>query len=177
MMRYFVPLLIFLVLVAFLGIGLKLDPREVPSPLVGRPAPPFRLQELDHPERWFEPADLKGKVWILNVWASWCTACRSEHPVLNAWRQKGDLILIGLNYKDQPSDALLWLEKLGNPYALSVMDNEGKAGLDWGVYGVPESFVVDKKGIIRYKHIGPISLENVETVLIPLLDRLKGESA
>jgi cytochrome c biogenesis protein CcmG, thiol:disulfide interchange protein DsbE len=176
-MSRFLPLLIFAVLVVFLGIGLQLNPQEVPSPLVGRPAPQFLLKELHRPDRSFGPADLKGRVWILNVWASWCVSCRTEHPVLNAWNKEGGLILIGLNYKDQPGDAKRWLEDLGNPYTLSVIDDEGRAGLDWGVYGVPESFVVDKKGIIRYKHIGPMSMEDVQTVLVPLINRLKQESA
>ncbi|MCI0654780.1 MAG: DsbE family thiol:disulfide interchange protein [Methylococcaceae bacterium] len=177
MSPYRLPLLIFVVLVVFLGIGLGLNPQEVPSPLVGRPAPQFRLKELHHPDRLFGPADLKGKVWILNVWASWCVSCRTEHPVLNAWSRKGELTLIGLNYKDESVDALNWLERLGDPYTLSVIDDEGKAGLDWGVYGVPESFVVDKKGIIRYKQIGPITMEAVESVLAPLIGQLQAESA
>ncbi|MGR9107242.1 MAG: DsbE family thiol:disulfide interchange protein [Gammaproteobacteria bacterium] len=177
MNRYLLPLLIFAALVVFLGIGLGLNPREVPSPLVGRPAPQFQLSDLHAQESLFGPADLKGKVWILNVWASWCVSCRSEHPVLNAWTRKGDLILIGLNYKDEPADALRWLENLGNPYTRSVIDHEGRAGLDWGVYGVPESFVIDKKGIIRYKHIGPVSMEDVKTVLAPLIAELQEESA
>jgi cytochrome c biogenesis protein CcmG, thiol:disulfide interchange protein DsbE len=177
MTRYLLPLFIFTVLVVFLGVGLRLDPREVPSPLVGRPAPQFSLKELHQPDRRFSPADLKGKVWILNVWASWCVSCRAEHPVLNAWSRNGDLILIGLNYKDEPTDALRWLETLGNPYTRSVIDRDGGAGLDWGVYGVPESFVIDKKGIIRYKHIGPITAQDVETVLLPLIGRLQEETA
>ncbi len=177
MIRYLLPLFVFAVLVVFLGVGLRLNPREVPSPLVGRPAPQFRLKELHQPDRLFSPADLKGKVWMLNVWASWCVSCRTEHPVLNAWSRKGDLILIGLNYKDEPADALRWLEALGNPYTRSVIDHDGGTGLDWGVYGVPESFVIDKKGIIRYKHIGPISAEDVETVLLPLIGRLQEETA
>ncbi|MGH8559008.1 MAG: DsbE family thiol:disulfide interchange protein [Methylococcales bacterium] len=177
MSRYWLPLLIFVVLVVFLGIGLGLNPQEVPSPLVGRPAPQFRLKDLHRPDRLFGPADLSGKVWILNVWASWCVSCRSEHPILNAWNRKGELTLIGLNYKDQSTDALRWLESLGNPYTLSLIDDEGKAGLDWGVYGVPESFVIDKKGIIRYKQIGPITMEAVESVLDPLISQLQAESA
>jgi cytochrome c biogenesis protein CcmG, thiol:disulfide interchange protein DsbE len=177
MIRYLLPLGIFVVLVVFLGVGLGLNPTEVPSPLVGRPAPQFRLKELHDPNRELQPAELKGKVWILNVWASWCVSCRTEHPVLNAWSQRRNLTLIGLNYKDRPEDALRWLESLGNPYTLSVIDGEGRAGLDWGVYGVPESFVVDKKGIIRYKHIGPISMDDVESVLTPLIEKLEGESA
>ncbi|MGH8475199.1 MAG: DsbE family thiol:disulfide interchange protein [Methylococcales bacterium] len=177
MSRRWLPLLIFVVLVAFLAIGLRLKPQEVPSPLVGRPAPPFRLKELDRSDREFAPADLKGKVWILNVWASWCVSCRDEHPVLIDWNRGGELTLIGLNYKDEASDARTWLERLGNPYTLSVVDDRGAAGLDWGVYGVPESFVVDKKGIIRYKQIGPITMEAIEKVLDPLINELERESA
>lgn len=177
MIRYLIPLLIFAVLVVFLGVGLDLNPREVPSPLVGRPAPQFRLKELHHPDRLYGPADLKGKVWILNVWASWCVSCRTEHPILNAWSRNGNLLLIGLNYKDEAGDALRWLKNLGDPYSRSVVDGNGRVGLDWGVYGVPESFVVDKKGIIRYKHIGPISMDDVKTTLVPLIDQLQEESA
>lgn len=177
MIRYLIPFLVFAVLVAFLGVGLNLNPREVPSPLVGRPAPQFSLKELHHPDRLFGSADLKGKVWILNVWASWCVSCRTEHPVLNAWNRNGELLLIGLNYKDEPQDALRWLQNLGNPYTRSVVDSDGRIGLDWGVYGVPESFVVDKKGIIRYKHIGPISNDDLKSKLIPMIDQLQKESA
>jgi cytochrome c biogenesis protein CcmG/thiol:disulfide interchange protein DsbE len=169
--------MIFAVLVGFLGVGLSLNPREVPSPLVGRPAPQFRLKELHHPDRLFGSSDLKGKVWVLNVWASWCAACRTEHPILNAWSRNPDLILIGLNYKDNPADGLRWLQALGDPYTRSVVDSNGRVGLDWGVYGVPESFVVDKKGIIRHKTIGPVSMDDVKTILMPLIVQLEGESA
>jgi cytochrome c biogenesis protein CcmG/thiol:disulfide interchange protein DsbE len=176
-MRHLIPLMIFAVLVVFLGVGLSLNPREVPSPLVGRPAPQFHLKELHHPDRLFGSSDLKGKVWILNVWASWCAACRTEHPILNAWSRNPDLILVGLNYKDKPADGLRWLQALGDPYTRSVVDSNGRVGLDWGVYGVPESFVVDKKGIIRHKTIGPVSMDDVKTVLMPLIVQLEGESA
>jgi cytochrome c biogenesis protein CcmG/thiol:disulfide interchange protein DsbE len=176
-MRHLIPLMIFAVLVVFLGVGLSLNPREVPSPLVGRPAPQFHLKELHHPDRLFGSSDLKGKVWILNVWASWCAACRTEHPILNAWSRNPDLILVGLNYKDNPADGLRWLQALGDPYTRSVVDSNGRVGLDWGVYGVPESFVVDKKGIIRHKTIGPVSMDDVKTVLMPLIVQLEGESA
>jgi len=177
MLRYLLPLAVFVVLVIFLGLGLKLDPRQVPSPLVGRPAPQFSLPRLHDAALSLGPKDLKGKVWVLNVWASWCVSCRAEHPVLNAWNRNGDIMLIGLNYKDESNDALNWLKQLGNPYTHSVVDSDGMVGLDWGVYGVPESFVVDKKGIIRYKHIGPVSMEDLNSTLVPLLERLNGESA
>jgi len=177
MLRYLLPLAVFVVLVIFLGLGLKLDPRQVPSPLVGRPAPQFSLPRLHDDALSLGPKDLKGKVWVLNVWASWCVSCRAEHPVLNAWNRNGDIMLIGLNYKDESNDALNWLKQLGNPYTHSVVDSDGMVGLDWGVYGVPESFVVDKKGIIRYKHIGPVSMEDLNSTLVPLLERLNGESA
>lgn len=177
MLRYLLPLAVFAVLVIFLGLGLKLDPRQVPSPLVGRPAPQFSLPRLHENTRSLGPKNLKGKVWILNVWASWCVSCRAEHPVLNAWNRDGDIMLIGLNYKDASNDALNWLKQLGNPYTHSVVDSKGRVGLDWGVYGVPESFVVDKQGIIRYKHIGPVSMEDLKNTLVPLLERLNGESA
>ena len=177
MLRFLIPLLVFAVLVMFLALGLKLDPREVPSPLVDRPAPQFSLPLLHDPEEKLGPVDLKGKVWVLNVWASWCVSCRAEHPVLNTWNKDGKVLLIGLNYKDESNDALNWLKQLGNPYTYSVIDLDGRIGLDWGVYGVPESFVVDKRGIIRYKHIGPISMEALKNTLIPLLERLNAESA
>ncbi len=177
MLRYLIPLVVFGVLVMFLALGLKLDPREVPSPLVGRPAPQFSLSLLHDAKRHLGPADLKAKVWVMNVWASWCVSCRAEHPVLNAWNKDGSVLLIGLNYKDGSNDALNWLKQFGNPYTHSVVDQDGRVGLDWGVYGVPESFVVDKRGIIRYKHIGPISMEDLKNTLIPLLEKLKAESA
>ncbi len=177
MLRYLTPLVIFAVLVAFLAMGLELNPREVPSPLVDRPAPRFSLPLLHDSEKKLGPADLTAKVWVLNVWASWCVSCRAEHPVLNEWNQNGKVLLIGLNYKDESNDALNWLKQLGNPYTYSVIDRDGRIGLDWGVYGVPESFVVDKRGIIRYKHIGPITVEDLKKTLIPLLERLNAESA
>jgi cytochrome c biogenesis protein CcmG/thiol:disulfide interchange protein DsbE len=176
-MRNWLPLLVFAVLVIFLGIGLYLDPREVPSPLIDKPAPAFSAPQLHHPEQAFAPQQFKGKVWILNVWASWCVSCRAEHAVLNEFAKKGLVTLVGLNYKDEPADARQWLGMLGNPYQLSVMDKDGKIGLDWGVYGVPESFVIDKKGIVRHKHIGPVDEKSLQDELIPLIQTLNGEAA
>lgn len=175
-MRNWLPLMIFGVLVVFLGIGLSLNPREVPSPLIGKPAPDFSLPQLHQPEQSFAPANLKGQVWLLNVWASWCVSCREEHAVLNEFAQTKRVTLVGLNYKDEPADARQWLAKLGNPYQLSVSDREGKVGLDWGVYGVPETFVIDKKGVIRHKHIGPVDVKSLQEILIPMIESLKAEA-
>jgi len=175
-MRNWLPLAIFAVLVAFLGIGLSLNPREVPSPLIGKPAPAFEVAQLHQPGQSFKPADMLGKVWLLNVWASWCVSCREEHAVLNEFAKTGLLPIVGLNYKDEPTDARQWLAKLGNPYQLSVMDREGKVGLDWGVYGVPETFVIDKKGVVRHKHIGPVDMPSLQQSLIPLIQQLNAEN-
>ncbi len=174
-MRFLIPLGIFIVMVVFLGIGLKLDPREVPSPLIGKPVPTFKLAQLHAPEQTFAPEDMKGKVWLLNVWASWCVSCRAEHAVLNQFARTGQVEIIGLNYKDEPADAKRWLSQLGNPYKLSVMDVQGMAGLDLGVYGVPETFVIDKKGLVRHKLTGPVDPQNLQAEIIPLLQTLNGE--
>ncbi len=172
MRRYLLPLALFLVLAGFLAVGLKLDPREVPSPLVGKPAPDFKAPTLARPEATIARADMAGKVWMLNVWASWCGACRDEHPVLVDFAKRGVAPIYGLNYKDQRADGLGWLQKFGNPYADSIFDADGRIGIDYGVYGVPETFVIDKQGVIRYKHIGPVTPEVVRTKLEPLLKQL-----
>ena len=172
MRRYLLPLALFLVLAGFLAVGLKLDPREVPSPLVGKPAPDFKAPTLARPEATIARADMAGKVWMLNVWASWCGACRDEHPVLVDFAKRGVAPIYGLNYKDQRADGLGWLQKFGNPYTDSIFDADGRIGIDYGVYGVPETFVIDKQGVIRYKHIGPVTPEVVRTKLEPLLKQL-----
>ena len=176
MLKYIVPLLLFTVLAVFLAIGLKLNPRDIPSPLIDKPAPHFSLPVLTEPSRKFSPEDLQGRVWMLNVWASWCVSCRSEHPVLNDFARKNPVIIVGLNYKDEPEAAKQWLAQLGNPYQVSVMDMEGRTGIDYGVYGVPETFVIDKKGIVRYKFTGPVSMKDVEQTLLPLINKLRAES-
>ena len=155
--------------------GLKLDPREVPSPLVNKPAPDFRLPRLDHPETPFAKADLDGKVTLLNVWASWCGGCRAEHPVLLELAARGDVHLVGLDYKDQRADAMGWLARHGNPYSVVAFDGDGRTGIDYGVYGVPETFVIDRHGVIRYKHTGPLTEEAVRDTLLPLLETLRNE--
>ncbi len=175
MKRFVWPLLIFAVLVGFLYKGLDLNPREVPSPLIGKPAPAFALAQLHEPSRTIGPADMAGKVWLLNVWASWCVACRQEHPVLRDLAAMKVLPMVGLNYKDVRSDGIAWLERFGDPYAVSAFDGDGRVGIDFGVYGVPETFVIDKRGTIRFKHIGPVTPEVVQTKLLPLVKELERE--
>ena len=173
MKRYLLPLLVFVVLAGFLAIGLKLDPREVPSPLIGKPAPAFDLPQLAAPDQRLAAKDLRGQVWLLNVWASWCVACRQEHPLLVELGKTGQVKLYGLNYKDKREDALGWLNNYGNPYLKSVSDTEGLVGIDYGVYGVPETFVIDKQGVIRYKQIGPVTPESLRDKLLPLVAQLE----
>ena len=174
MARFLIPLAVFIVLVGFLAIGLKLNPREVPSPLIDKPAPAFQLTRLDDPARTIRPEDLRGKVWLLNVWASWCVACLQEHPVLVDFSRSGLVPIYGLNYKDKPDAATAWLGKNGNPYTLSIVDADGRVGIDYGVYGVPETFVIDKQGVIRYKQIGPVTPEVLNDTIIPLVRKLQG---
>jgi cytochrome c biogenesis protein CcmG/thiol:disulfide interchange protein DsbE len=170
---YLLPLAAFLVLAVFLLRGLWLNPREVPSPFIDKPAPMFSLPQLAQPEASFSPADMKGQVWLLNVWASWCVACRQEHPLLVELARQKAVPIIGLNYKDKPDAAKGWLAQLGNPYDLSVKDSDGRIGIEYGVYGVPETFVIDKNGVIRFKQIGPITEEVWRKTLLPMLDQLR----
>lgn len=174
-LRYLIPLIIFIVLAGFLYRGLSLKPREVPSPYINKPAPDFRLQNLHNMSEQFSNQDMKGKVWLLNVWASWCVACRQEHPLLVQMARKGDVPIYGLNYKDAPTQARQWLKQHGNPYELSVVDYEGKVGIDYGVYGVPETFVIDKRGVIRHKVIGPISNTVLRDCVMPMVSILEQE--
>ena len=172
MKKFLIPIGLFALLGILLAYGLKLDPRKIPSPLVGKPLPAFQLATLQDPAKSLSNADFKGKVVLFNVWASWCVACKEEHPLLLQLAQTKQVPLIGLNYKDQRADALHVLQTEGNPYDLSLVDPDGRVGLDWGVYGVPETFVVGKDGIIRYKHIGPITPEAWEKTLLPLIRQL-----
>ncbi len=166
------PLAAFVLLAAFLGIGLTLNPREVPSPLIGKPAPEFTLPQLHAAERAISPAALKGQVYLLNVWASWCVSCRVEHPHLMALAKTGAIPVYGLDYKDGRPEGIEWLGRHGNPYQASAFDAEGRAGIDWGVYGVPETFLVDAGGVIRYKHIGPLTPEVIDRKILPLAKSL-----
>lgn len=170
--RFLLPLGIFIVLVGFLAAGLRLNPREVPSPLIGKPAPDFKLQQLHAADKTVSPQDMKGQVWLLNVWASWCVSCRQEHPVLVDLAARKLIPIIGLDYKDDREAGIAWLRQYGDPYQLSAWDSDGRVGIDWGVYGVPETFLIDKAGIIRFKHIGPVTLEVLEEKIIPLLKEL-----
>lgn len=172
MKRFLIPLAVFVVLLVFLGIGLTLNPRDVPSPLKDKPAPLFTLPQLAAADKSFSPADMKGKVWLLNVWASWCVSCRQEHPLLVSFAKEGKVPIVGLNYKDQLADAKNWLAKFGDPYALSAVDADGRVGIDYGVYGVPETYVIDKAGMIRMKHTGPITPESLKTQILPLVAEL-----
>ncbi|MDD5470463.1 MAG: DsbE family thiol:disulfide interchange protein [Sideroxydans sp.] len=173
MMRFLLPLVIFIVLAGFLFVGLGLNPREVPSPLIDKPAPAFVLPQLHNEKKAFSPADMKGQVWLLNVWASWCVSCREEHPVLMALSQQNIVPIYGLDYKDKSEDGKMWLARGGDPYVLSVMDREGRIGIDYGVYGVPETYVIDKQGVIRYKQIGPVNQQNLSEKILPLVAELQ----
>ena len=172
MNRFLLPLGIFVVLVLLLGVGLSLNPREVPSPLIGKPAPAFELPLLHHPERTFSPKQVQGKVWVLNVWASWCAPCREEHPVITALAQSGIAPVYGLNYKDPRDQAIAWLKRYGDAYQLSVSDIDGRVGIDYGVYGVPETYVIDKQGTIRYKRVGQVTPQLGKERIAPLIAEL-----
>jgi cytochrome c biogenesis protein CcmG/thiol:disulfide interchange protein DsbE len=171
--KFLIPLALFGVLVGFLAVGLTRDPHEIPSPLVSKAAPQFKVMQLIAADKTFAPADLKGQVWMLNVWASWCVACRVEHPLLVELGRSKKVPLIGLNYKDKRDDALKLLAQQGDPYNLSAVDLDGRIGIDYGVYGVPETFIIDKNGVIRHKQIGPITPESLEKTILPLIEKLK----
>lgn len=168
----FIPIAIFLVLLGFLAIGLTLKPRELPSPLVGKPAPAFSLPTLHASGAPLSTQDLRGQVWVLNVWASWCAACRDEHATMVEMAKLKLVPIYGLNYKDQRADALGWLTRFGNPYVASLADTDGLVGIDYGVYGVPETFVIDKAGVIRRKFVGPVTAQIVREEIVPLIARL-----
>jgi cytochrome c biogenesis protein CcmG/thiol:disulfide interchange protein DsbE len=173
MRRFLLPLGFFIVLVVFLAVGLGLNPREVPSPLIGKPVPAFRLAQLQSPDKTIGPEDLRGKVWLLNVWASWCVSCRQEHPILIELDQAKKIAIIGLNYKDERGAAIAWLkEHGGDPYLASGIDQDGRVGIEFGVYGVPETFLIDKNGVIRYKHIGPVTPEAIRAKILPMAEEL-----
>jgi cytochrome c biogenesis protein CcmG, thiol:disulfide interchange protein DsbE len=191
--RFIIPLIIFFVLVGFLAVGLRLDPREVPSPLIGKPAPAFDVPQVDAGKT-FSPKEMLGKVWLLNVWSSWCVSCRAEHPLLVAAARQGSLPpVVGLSYKEVRGDSEIdvsgmtpeqelrlarsraeaWLTQHGSPYVLTALDVDGRVGIDYGVYGVPETYLIDKAGIIRYKQIGPITPEALQQKILPLVKELE----
>ncbi len=173
MKRFLIPLGIFIVLVGFLAVGLQLNPREVPSPLIGKPAPDFKLALLSDPAKQLSPADLRGKVWLFNVWASWCASCRQEHDLLLDLARQGSVLIYGMDYKDQPGDAQAVLNRYGNPYVETVIDLDGRTGINYGVYGVPETYLIDRSGIIRYKHTGPLTQEILDKKILPLVKELQ----
>ena len=175
LIRRFMPLIIFVMLVAILAIGLTLNPRIVPSPLVGKPSPEFELPLLNTDGK-LTQEDLKGDITLLNVFASWCFACRQEHEVISQLSRSG-LRIIGFNYKDEPQNATAWLRQFGNPYQIVAQDLDGRVGIDWGVYGAPETFVIDHNGIIRDKRIGPVDAEYIKDKLMPLVEQIRSEQA
>lgn len=175
MKRFLLPLLVFASIVIFLAVGLRLDPKEIPSPLIGKQVPSFQLTHLHEPGKTISSADMAGRVWLLNIWASWCGSCREEHPYLMDLFKLNAVPIVGLNYKDGRQDGIDWLRRFGNPYSVSAFDHDGRVGIDFGVYGVPETFVIDKLGVIRYKHIGPLTPEVVTGRLLPLIKELNRE--
>jgi len=168
-----VPLLVFIVLAVFFGIGLTMNPRDIPSPLIGKSVPEFDLPAVKGRALGLASSDLRGQVSLVNVFASWCAACREEHPVLLQLKASGVVPIHGLNYKDQPNDASKWLDDLGDPYTRTGADISGRVGIDWGVYGVPETFVIDSGGRIAYKHIGPITPKSLSEKILPLVKKLQ----
>lgn len=175
MMRFILPLILFLILSVFLYKGLGRDTREVPSPLIGKAAPAFSLPTLQEPAKQFSPREMLGRVWLLNVWASWCEACKDEHPVLMQFSTEKVLPIVGVDYKDKREDGIDTLKKAGDPYDQVISDADGKVGFDYGVYGVPETYLIDKAGIIRFKQIGPVTPENLRNKLMPLIAELQAK--
>jgi cytochrome c biogenesis protein CcmG, thiol:disulfide interchange protein DsbE len=171
-LRFLLPLAVFVLLAGFLLKGLWLDPHQVPSPLIDKPAPDFRLQQVADPDKVISRDQMLGKVWLLNVWASWCVSCREEHPVLVEFSRTGTVPIYGLDYKDTREEALKWLGRLGDPYQASLFDPDGRVGIDYGVYGVPETYVIDKTGTIRMKQIGPITPDILQNKIVPMIRKL-----
>ena len=171
-LRFILPLAIFLLIVFFLWRGLALNPREVPSPLIGKPVPAFNVPVLGDPSQTLSASDLRGTVYLLNVWGSWCVSCRDEHPVLVEFAKRGTIPLYGLNWRDKREDAIAWLQRFGDPYVMSGVDREGKVAIDFGVYGAPETYLVDREGIIRFKQTGPLTWKVIEERIAPLAAKL-----
>ena len=176
-LKFLIPLIVFLAIAAFLYRGLSLDPRKLPSPLIDKPAPAFSLPQLEKPAENWSPEAMRGQVWMLNVWGSWCAACVAEHPFLNKLAADGIVPIIGVAWKDKPDDSRRWLARYGNPFAIVVTDVKGGTAIDYGVYGAPETFVIDKRGVIRHKQTGPFTPNIIQQELLPLIKRLNGESA
>jgi cytochrome c biogenesis protein CcmG/thiol:disulfide interchange protein DsbE len=176
-LKRFLPLIIFACLCVFLVIGLQLNPKDIPSPLIGKAAPQFSQPILNETHQSFSPEQMRGKVWLLNVWASWCVSCREEHPLLNELAKQQTIPIIGLNYKDQDDAAKEWLSKMGDPYQLSIVDRSGNVGINYGVYGVPETFLINSQGIIVHKFTGPLTPSLIRKELLPMLAKLNQSSS
>ena len=172
MLRYLIPLVIFIVLAVFLAIGLTRDPHELKSVLINKPAPAFRVPQLKASDKTISNEDMRGKVWLLNVWASWCVACREEHPYLIEYAKSGVVPIYGLNYKDRREDALATLDELGDPYTVSAVDLDGRVGIDFGVYGAPETYIIDQGGTIRFKYVGPMMPDVWKEKILPVVQEL-----
>ncbi len=171
--RYALPLVLFALLVVLFIVGMQLDPRKVPSPLIDKPLPQFDLAQLHDADLTINNDSFSGEVVLVNVWASWCVSCRYEHPILMEYSRSGEVALYGMNYKDTRENALEWLKQYGDPYRTSAFDPLGRTGMDFGVYGVPETYVLDKEGVLRYKHIGPISQQDLDDTIVPLIKKLR----
>jgi len=167
-----IPLVLFIGLVAFLLIGLHRDPHEIPSPLINKSAPDFQLQQLSEPAKIISAKEMRGKVWLLNFWGTWCVACREEHPVLVKYSKTNAVPIYGVDYKDDRAAAIQLLAEEGNPYTMTLSDPEGRTSIDYGVYGAPESYLIDKNGVIRFKQIGPITDEVWNNKILPLAKQL-----
>src|SRR3979409_1198437 len=167
-----IPLVLFIGLVAFLLLGLRPNPHEIPSPLINKPAPAFQLIQLHDPAKTFSAQDMRGKVWLLNFWGTWCVACREEHPLLIQYAKTGAVPIYGVDYKDERATALQLLEEEGNPYTVTASDPDGRLSIDYGVYGAPETFLIDRDGIIRYKQIGPITEDAWQKEILPRVKQL-----
>jgi cytochrome c biogenesis protein CcmG/thiol:disulfide interchange protein DsbE len=175
MKKFLIPLVVFVAIGVLLKVGLSLNPRHIPSPLIGKPLSDYSLPTVHDENIKFGKKDMLGRVYLLNVWASWCVACRQEHPLLMEMKRQQLLPIIGVDNKDKRADATAFLNQMGNPYEVSVADANGRLSIDLGVYGVPESYIIDKKGMIRYKHIGPINERALNETIMPLVAKLKAE--
>jgi cytochrome c biogenesis protein CcmG/thiol:disulfide interchange protein DsbE len=176
MTRFLLPVILFAALVVVFSIGLQKDPSFVPSPLIGKPIPEFKLPRLKNPEQSVSDADLRGQVSLLNVWATWCVGCRQEHETLNRIAALNEIPIYGLNWKDDVGLATRWLRELGDPYVASGFDGDGKVAIDWGVYGAPETFLVDANGVILYRHISPLTMEIWQSEFVPRINEARGNA-
>lgn len=173
-LRFVIPVAIFTAIAWFLMKGLDRNPREIPSPLIGKPAPMFSLPITHDLSRAWTPEAMRGQIWLLNVWGSWCAACQVEHPVFNDLAKSGELPIVGIAWKDMPDNSIAWLRKLGNPYMVVVSDIKGGVAIDYGVYGAPETFLIDQHGVIRFKQVGPVTRDVLQNKVLPMVRQLRG---